>query len=137
MRSRIVAWLTGVMLLSCTAAPSVAAQVSKQGAEPKCPYGYFDFSPYDCAPYGYYGPEWFQAGTFIGIGPWFHGPKDFHGAVDDHFNPHYGFKGNLPRRGVQRDAQRSLTHIPNFVATDERDGRGRQYDDQSHRQKEH
>ena len=29
------------------------------GVEPDCPYGYYDFSPYNCAPYGYYGPEWF------------------------------------------------------------------------------
>ena len=25
------------------------------GVEPVCPYGYFDYAPYDCAPYGYYG----------------------------------------------------------------------------------
>ena len=27
------------------------------GVEPGCPYGYFDYAPYDCAPYGYYGPD--------------------------------------------------------------------------------
>ena len=45
-------------LLSCaTLAP---AQVSVNiGVAPVCPYGYFDYSPYDCAPYGYYGPDWF------------------------------------------------------------------------------
>src|ERR1700686_1741280 len=26
------------------------------GAAPVCPYGYFDYEPYDCAPYGYNGP---------------------------------------------------------------------------------
>ena len=31
--------------------------------EPSCPYGYYDFAPYDCAPYGYYGSEWFADGA--------------------------------------------------------------------------
>jgi len=33
------------------------AQVSINiGPAPVCPYGYFDYAPYDCAPYGFYGP---------------------------------------------------------------------------------
>jgi len=40
---------------------------------PVCPYGYFDYAPYACAPYGYYGPSWFSGGVFIGAGPWYHG----------------------------------------------------------------
>jgi len=43
------------------------------GPPPVCPYGYYDYYPYACAPYGYYGPEWFANGVFIGAGPWFHG----------------------------------------------------------------
>jgi uncharacterized membrane protein YgcG len=43
------------------------------GPAPVCDYGYFDYYPYACAPYGYYGPEWFNGGFFIGAGPWFHG----------------------------------------------------------------
>jgi len=31
------------------------------GVAPVCPYGYFDYVPYDCAPYGYYGPDWLLA----------------------------------------------------------------------------
>jgi len=38
---------------------------------PACEYGYYDYSPYACAPYGYYGPEWFNGGVFIGAGPWY------------------------------------------------------------------
>ena len=54
---------------------SAPAQVSINiGAEPACPYGYYDVAPYNCAPYGYYGSEWFSGGVFIGAGPWFHGP---------------------------------------------------------------
>ncbi len=61
------------------------------GVPPVCPYGYFDYPPYDCAPYGYYGPDWFvDGGVFIGAGPWFHGPAGFHGHVDNRFDPHNG-----------------------------------------------
>ena len=129
MHKRMLAVLAGAGFLLVAAVPAAPAQDGKKtsGEEPKCPYGYFDFSPYDCAPYGYYGPEWFQQGAFVGIGEWFHGSKDFHGAVDDHYNPHYGYKGTLPRRGDQPDAQHSLAHIQNFVATDERNGEGKPY----------
>ena len=65
--------------LFCCAAPA-PAQISVGvgiGVAPVCPYGYFDYPPYDCAPYGYYGPDWFDDGIFIGAGPWFHGPARF------------------------------------------------------------
>ena len=52
------------------------------GVAPECPYGYYDTAPYACAPYGYYGPEWFTGGVFIGAGPWFHGAANFHGHVE-------------------------------------------------------
>ena len=39
---------------------------------PVCPYGYYSYYPYACAPYGYYGPQWFAGGVFIGAGPWYH-----------------------------------------------------------------
>jgi hypothetical protein len=40
--------------------PESQAQVSVEiGVAPECPYGYYDAAPYGCAPYGYYGPEWF------------------------------------------------------------------------------
>src|SRR5579864_1453400 len=41
------------------------------GAPPVCAYRYYDYYPYACAPYGYYGPDWFMDGVFIGVGPWF------------------------------------------------------------------
>jgi len=38
--------------------PKTEAQISINiGAAPACPYGYYDYTPYNCAPYGYYGPE--------------------------------------------------------------------------------
>ena len=67
--------LTAALLSCALAAPSPAhAQISigvNIGAAPVCPYGYFDYAPYDCAPYGYYGPDWFIGGVFIGAGPGF------------------------------------------------------------------
>jgi hypothetical protein len=39
---------------------------------PVCTYGYYDYYPYACAPYGYYGPQYFVDGIFIGAGPWYH-----------------------------------------------------------------
>jgi hypothetical protein len=39
---------------------------------PVCDYGYYPYYPYDCAPYGYWGPQWFVNGIFIGAGPWYH-----------------------------------------------------------------
>ncbi len=66
------------------------------GAAPVCPYGYYDYAPYACAPYGYYGPEWFNGGVFIGAGPWFRGPRNFYGHVDNRYDPHFGWHGNAP-----------------------------------------
>jgi hypothetical protein len=41
-------------------------------APPVCSYGYYSYYPYACAPYGFYGPQWFLGGVFIGAGPWYH-----------------------------------------------------------------
>jgi hypothetical protein len=96
---------------------SAAAQVAINiGAEPVCPYGYYDFAPYNCAPYGYYGSEWFSGGVFIGAGPWFHGAHDFHGHVDNRFDPHHGYVGPTPE---PRD--KPFNH---FHGNEMRDGRG-------------
>ena len=40
---------------------------------PVCAYGYYGYPPYACAPYGYYGPNWFVGGMFLGAGPWYGG----------------------------------------------------------------
>lgn len=97
--------------------PTAPAQVAITiGAPPVCPYGYFDYAPYNCAPYGYYGPDWFLNGIFIGAGPWFHGPHGFYGHVDNRWDPHHGYAGPLPARG-----ERPFT---NFHANEARDGQG-------------
>src|ERR1700679_1680418 len=74
----------GIFVAGCDRAQ---AQVSVTiGAPPVCPYGYYEAPPYNCAPDGYYGPEWFTGGVFIGAGPWFHGPHGFYGHVDHHLD---------------------------------------------------
>lgn len=91
--------LAAALLSTLSTAP---AQVSINiGVAPVCPYGYFSYSPYDCAPYGYYGPDWFVGGLFIGAGPWFHGPHGFYGHVDERYDPRHGYHGPLPARGEQ------------------------------------
>jgi hypothetical protein len=90
-----------------SAAPAAPAQISINiGAPPVCPYGYYAFPPYNCAPYGYYGPEWFTGGVFIGAGPWYHGHDHFYGHVDEHFDPHHGYHGPYPARGEHPDQAR-------------------------------
>ena len=110
--------LSLVCLFSAVTAPA-PAQISvgvQIGAAPVCPYGYFDYAPYNCAPYGYYGPDWFVGGVFIGAGPWFHGPRGFYGHVDNRWDPHYGYHGPLPARGERP--------FLGFHGNEARDGRG-------------
>jgi hypothetical protein len=105
------------------AAPKAEAQVEVNiGPPPVCPYGYFPDPPYQCAPYGYYGPEWFEGGIFIGAGPWFHGPHDFHGYVDNHFRPDHGYHGRLPERGER--AEHGRVNAKNFHGNELRDTHG-------------
>lgn len=92
-------------------APKAQAQVSinvQIGTPPVCPYGYYNYAPYSCAPVGYYGPEWFDGGVFVGVGPWFHGPEGFHGYVDHDYDPRFGYVGPLPERGEHADWGRHL-----------------------------
>src|SRR5258706_6683755 len=78
------------------------------GAAPVCGYGYYDYYPYACAPYGYYGPDWFEGGVFIGAGPWFGFGRGFGFRDRDRFFDR-GFDG---RRGFGRgfDGRRGFDH---------------------------
>jgi hypothetical protein len=105
-------------------APKAEAQVAVDiGVAPECPYGYYDAPPYACAPYGYYGPEWFTGGVFIGAGPWFHGAANFRGHVNNHFHPEHGYKGPVPQRGEKPDPARRVD-VAHFKGNEMRDGRG-------------
>jgi hypothetical protein len=103
--------------------PKAQAQVAVEiGVAPDCPYGYYDYAPYSCVPDGYYGPEWFNGGVFIGVGPWFHGSDDFRGNVDNSFDPHHGYNGPAPKVGDKASAQRR--DPAQFKGNESRDGRG-------------
>jgi len=77
------------------------------GPAPVCRWGYYSYYPYACAPYGYYGPEWFSGGVFIGAGPWFHGfagRPGFYGRPGYYGHPglygQSGFRGGSVARGT-------------------------------------
>ncbi|MFZ1100849.1 MAG: hypothetical protein WAN26_15750 [Steroidobacteraceae bacterium] len=115
---------------SCVAAsaPKADAQVSINiGAAPACPYGYYDAAPYSCAPSGYYGPEWFAGGVFIGAGPWFHGPGNFRGNVNNAFHPDHGYRGAMPARGETAEPAKRVD-AAHFKGNEQRDGRGHAID---------
>jgi len=60
---------------------------------PVCPYGYYSYYPYACAPYGFYGPQWFASGIFIGAGPWYHwgwGHGGYYGRAGYYGRGYYG-----------------------------------------------
>jgi hypothetical protein len=112
-----------VLCLAATA-PKAEAQVSVNiGVAPECPYGYYDVAPYNCAPSGYYGPEWFSGDIFVGAGPWFHGSNDFRGHVNNSFHPEHGYKGALPNRGEKAEPAKRVGK-EGFKGNEERDGRG-------------
>ncbi|HEY3823016.1 MAG TPA: hypothetical protein VGL82_00580 [Bryobacteraceae bacterium] len=114
--------ITGVAFTVAT--PNASAQVSVGiGVAPDCPYGYYDVAPYGCAPAGYYGPEWFNDGAFIGVGPWFHGDEHFRGHVDNHFRADHGYRGPMPKAGERAEPGRRVT-AEHFRGNEMRDGRG-------------
>src|SRR5580692_10271467 len=105
--------------------PTTQAQVSVDiGVAPVCPYGYYDVPPYTCAPYGYYGPEWFTGGVFIGAGPWFHGPEGFHGHVNNRFHSDHGYHGPMPHAGDHPEPGKRFDKIEHFKSNEVRDGHG-------------
>ena len=92
----------GAVLMSAASVAPATAQIGINiGVAPACPYGYYDYAPYNCSPYGYYGPDWFNSGVFIGAGPWFHGDRGFYGHVDNRFDVRHGYAGPLPGRGEE------------------------------------
>jgi hypothetical protein len=127
-------------LFFATPAQPAHAQISVQiGPPPVCPYGYFDYAPYECAPYGYYGPEWFPNGVFLGAGPWYRGREHFWGHVNRRYDRRYGYRGAYPRRGDRFDERYRHERRERFRGNDWRDGHGhsrnehRDHDDDHHR----
>jgi hypothetical protein len=116
-----LAAVAGILLLAT--GPKSQAQVAVEvGVAPDCPYGYYDYAPYECVPDGYYGAEWFDGGVFIGVGPWFHGRSEFQGRVDNTLDPQHGYSGSRPKVGEKAAAQRKSPS--EFKGNESRDGRG-------------
>lgn len=66
-------FFAAAFLAALALGPRAKAQISfglDIGGPPACPYGYFNYPPYACAPYGFYGPGYFYNGIFLGMGPW-------------------------------------------------------------------
>ena len=63
-----VVWL-GTLALAAAQTAGAPAD-SGAGAQPICKYGYYGYAPYACAPHGFYGPDYFYNGIFVGVGPW-------------------------------------------------------------------
>jgi hypothetical protein len=125
MRGSNLLVLAAVVGIGCAVtATDAQAQLSVNiGVAPACPYGYYDLAPYSCAPSGYYGPEWFSGDVFIGAGPWFHGPGNFRGYVNNSYHPEHGYKGALPNPGEKAEAAQRVDKA-HFAGNEERDGRG-------------
>ncbi len=124
-RFLILAALAGVFFTAT--APRAQAQVSigvNFGAAPACPYGYYDYAPYACSPYGYYGSEWYSGGVFIGAGPWFHGRDDFRGHVNNRYDVQRGYRGARPNVGDRPEPSKHLDNVSHFKGNEMRDGRG-------------
>jgi hypothetical protein len=88
------------------------------GVPPVCPYGYYDYAPYACAPVGYYGPGYFYNGIFLGVGPWAGwgyahgwgqhrfvaaGGGRYHGR-GGYLANHSRYAGHVPARGASHPA---------------------------------
>jgi hypothetical protein len=104
--TKTLIFAAGLFIVNCgPARVSVGVRVP-----PACPYGYYETPPYNCAPDGYYGPEWFSGGIFIGAGPWYHGPRGFYGHVDHALDVRQGYRGPLPARGERPAENRAAFH---------------------------
>ena len=69
---KYVALLAVLMVPLAYSQAQVSVGIGVAAGPPACSYGYYNYYPYACAPYGYYGPSYFVNGIFIGAGPWYH-----------------------------------------------------------------
>jgi hypothetical protein len=115
MKKFIIAVTAGFALLLFTPAQKAEAQINIGiGVEPACPYGYYGYAPYRCAPYGYYSDDWFNGGVFIGAGRWYRGGPGFYGHVNRSFDPRYGYHGSYPGHGAYHEPD---DHFQSFHST--------------------
>lgn len=126
-------YLKYLVLLAAVALPAAYSQAQVSigvhigpdygyyNAPPVCAYGFYPDYPFACAPYGYWGPEWFVDGVFIGAGPWYHfyytRPQFYrrYYYVRPHFHDYdrvryYRFRGWDRDRGRDWDHDRDWRH---------------------------
>jgi hypothetical protein len=73
MRGLNTLFASAALLAGMAMVPAAQAQIVVGvgvGIQPVCQYGYYDYAPYACSPYGFYGPGYFYNGIFLGMGPW-------------------------------------------------------------------
>jgi hypothetical protein len=72
MRGTNVLLFAAALLVPAGLIHTADAQISIQigTPPPNCPYGYYNYAPYRCAPRGYWGQNYFYNGIFLGAGPW-------------------------------------------------------------------
>ena len=78
------------------------------GGPPLCPYGYYEVPPYACAPDGYYARASFNAGVFIGAGPWYHSAETrctIHAAETPPLAVDSGFRAATVRESATKPLQ--------------------------------
>src|SRR5580658_4233307 len=100
------------VLASLAFVPTAKAQIGISiGVPPVCPYGYYDYAPYACAPDGFYGSGYFYNGIFLGVGPWYHygynhgwGGYRFHGS--GYGGRGYGYRGHAVTHAGYRGSYR-------------------------------
>jgi len=131
------------LLLAVLAVPAVHSQAQVRigvginigpsygvyNAPPVCEWGFYPTYPFGCAPYGYYGPEWFVDGVFIGAGPWY----NFYYARPVYYRPYYFRSVWYPHRFYDRDRfvfRDTRFHDRGFREFHERDfDRGRRFNE--------
>jgi hypothetical protein len=59
--------------------------------------------------------------VFVGAGPWYHGPHNFYGHVDNRFDGRHGYHGSYPGHEEHFDHHRDFHE---FHGNEMRDGRG-------------
>lgn len=100
--------IAAALIVPLAMLPSAKAQISVTigGPPPVCPYGYYGYAPYACAPMGYYGPGYFYNGIFLGVGPWAYwgyrhgwGSHRFYGGRGGRYTGRPDYRGYRGRPG--------------------------------------
>jgi hypothetical protein len=84
------------------------------GPAPVCAFGYYGYYPYACAPRGFYGPQYFVNGVFIGAGPWHRGPRFY----APHYGPGYYDRPVYAPRTVYRGPATRARTVHGYVRND-------------------